>query len=177
MNDETQTVTQRSDLWKKIVMAVELLLAILFVCLTVYFSSHHKTVVMSFELPPVDIGAVEIPGSDVPSMDKPEGGGTGGVIAGTEIHIDSSTGTGTMRFENPNGSGTGMLLHVYANGREIGRTGLIPEGYGVTKLEGLQDAGLAPGTYSGEMLVDHYDSSTGEKSIFSLSIEVDVIVT
>lgn len=123
-----------------------------------------------FPLPEAEINAVEIPKSGLPNDEIPENGGGGSVIYSDSFVYDKSNDTLYLNFRNPDNSRSAMVINLVIDGNTVYRSGLIMPGYGLLRAP---EAGvdLARGEYECMLRVEHYDPSSGEKSMFNLETE------
>lgn len=122
---------------------------------------------------------VPIGGDDTSKLDKPEGGGSVGIIYTKDgIVIDLSDEKIKMMFGNPSRSNEDMVVQVVIKDQIIVQSGRLEPGYKVTELDLLDGAAdmLEPGGYEGKYVVLYYDPDSGEKAILSTEIPITITV-
>ena len=140
-------------------------------------------------VPLAEVQADKVPQSFIPETDRSEfsetdldvsgddagGRRTGAVVYSNEVTYHKKDKSLSMIFQNPVSSGSLMVLHLEADGRELWRSGTLPEGYEVTELSGV-DLDIDSGKYPAHLYVDHYDPENGDLSVFRLDLECTLYV-
>lgn len=165
---------------KKVMTCILIVLACLFLLTACFLALHQRTVIMNFRLPEIDIGSTKIPGTESITTTDPadSSGGTGGSVTyQDQVYISLDNRAISLMFQNPENSGSDMVLHFLVDDQEIATTGRIREGYEISNVPLLDNASIKVGTHEGTIVADHFNPKTGEKAIFRLSIDVDYYVS
>lgn len=168
----------KSQIIKKVFTKIFCVVGFLCILAAALIAVNQKTVIMDFQMPEIDDSAIYTPGDEDSNYDLeiPEGGGAGAVTYSDQVTIDLSERKIYLNFQNPSGSPSSLLLHVFVEDKEIANTGLLPAGYGITTIEDVDVSGLSEGNYDGSFKADNYDPETGEKAILDLNIDIDVSI-
>lgn len=78
-------------------------------------------------------------------------------------------------FENSSSENSDIVISIIYEDAVLWQSGLICSGKGLSS-EIDADINLDSGVYDCTLCVDHYDHITGEKSVFSLTADVELIV-
>lgn len=113
-------------------------------------------------------------------MDVSSGGGAMSISYSNVVAIDKANKNIKLYYKNPSKSRASVVLElvILSNNKEyvIGKTGLLPPGYALYKMDLDTDLNLPVGGYNGMFKLTIYDEETGEKQIVNSKIDVSIEV-
>ena len=112
-------------------------------------------------------------------METVGGGGGALIIWKEECIIDLSDEKATFYYANPANSTVSAVLKIKIHDEIIAVSGRIDPGFRLQSLDLLKGAKSklgGPGGYEGEILLEFYDETTGEKSLVNTALPFTITV-
>ena len=135
-----------------------------------------------YPAPAPEEGAEDIGGEAEDKLEKPEGGGSVGLVYSDKVTIDLSDKKATLRFDNPSRSTNNMSLELLIQDVVVLKSGTLTPGKRVTSLD-VEEAALAAlvagvygATSNAKFRVYFYDPVTNERAVVNSEIAVTVTV-
>ncbi len=160
---------------EKIICIVLVVLAVIFLILGFLFrGGSDASASLDFRLPEKEKQVVMLPGVTESELGENAAGG-GTITYGGEAVYDLKTRKLSFAFENSQAGASDMVISLICDGQELWQSGRISAGEGLAESVDA-NIRLNPGQYDCILNIDHYDPVTGEKAIFQMTADVNLIV-
>ena len=125
--------------------------------------------------PAADSKVEKLEEEDTEKMQSEEGGGAVRLTYSLDARLSLDTGEISMYFLNPSASNHDLAITLYLldgeNAIEIARSGMIQAGYGLTRMQLIEDSAiLSEGTYPAFYAVSFFHPQTGEKALVESTV-------